>query len=239
MKLVDRELPVLNALDDVVSLVAGATRPTYVRFSSHPPDDQLDVSIDHESGLVLPGVAVNPMSAPAWWTGRPLEDWIRRQIRTYAHLRSTDSSRVCWLLTGREIGRGPDNEPLLADVVPLATISDSVVAACAQGEQSPAPWQATAPEPGRRGLFIRLEERVTAWSPRSRRRAAVQTLAWSVVLMVVNVGLYVFGVLNDSHLIFVTLVLSWLAITFTAADLVATTDVREETEDDDPPGVGS
>jgi hypothetical protein len=82
-------------------------------------------------------------------------------------------------------------------------------------------------------MIEHLEGRLTRWSPRSRRRAAVHLLLWSVVLMVINVGFYVVGVLNQEHLILVTLILSWLAITFTAADLVATTDVREESDDDD------
>ena len=82
-------------------------------------------------------------------------------------------------------------------------------------------------------MIEHLEGRLTRWSPQSRRRAAVHLLVWSVVLMVVNVGFYVVDVLKQEHLILVTLVLSWFAITFTAADLVATTDVREESDDDD------
>lgn len=55
-------------------------------------------------------------------------------------------------------------------------------------------------------------------------------LVWSVILMVVNVVLFVTSVIDQGNLILITLVLSWLALTITAADLVATTDVREETE---------
>jgi hypothetical protein len=234
MRLADHELPVLGALDDVVDVVATSDRPVYVRFSPKPPSDEADVSVDHVSGLRLPGLPVNPISPPAWWVGRSLEDWVRRQICTSAHLRHADSSRACWLVTGREVGRGPDNEPLLGDVRPLATISADVVAACGkQAQSTPAPWQGAAEEPARRGLFDRIEQRLVSWSPGGRRRAAVQTFVWSVVLMVVNSALYIAGIIDESDLIFVTLVLSWLAITFTAADLVATTDVRKAEEEPD------
>jgi hypothetical protein len=79
-------------------------------------------------------------------------------------------------------------------------------------------------------VFSRLEELIIGWSPASRRRAAVHLFFWTAVAAPVNVALYVAGILNESHLILVTLVLSWLAITFTACDLIATTDVRNETE---------
>jgi len=72
---------------------------------------------------------------------------------------------------------------------------------------------------------------LTCWAPEDRRRAAVQLLVWSVVAMLVNVSLYVLGVINETHLILITLILSWLALTLTAADIVASTDVRAEVEE--------
>lgn len=68
--------------------------------------------------------------------------------------------------------------------------------------------------------------------PETRRRVAVHGFTWTAALAVFNVGLYVAGVITESHLILVTLVLSWLALTLTFADLVATTDVRAEGEDE-------
>jgi hypothetical protein len=73
-----------------------------------------------------------------------------------------------------------------------------------------------------------VEHKIMEWEPSQRRRASVHLLVWSMVLGLINVILYVVGVINVDHLILVTLVLSWLAITITAMDLVATTDVREE-----------
>lgn len=77
-------------------------------------------------------------------------------------------------------------------------------------------------------MFDRIERALTEWPPAGRRRFAVHLLVWSLVAALVNVALYVSGVIDENHLIFVTLILSWLAITFTGADLIATTDVREE-----------
>jgi len=73
-----------------------------------------------------------------------------------------------------------------------------------------------------------LECKIVKWDPDKRRTAAVGLLVWSLILMVLNVTLYVVGVLGQKELILVTLVLSWLAITLTAVDVIATTDVREE-----------
>lgn len=63
-------------------------------------------------------------------------------------------------------------------------------------------------------------------NPHNRLKAAKWLLVSSVVLMVINVALYVLHVIDEADLILITLVLSWLAITITAADVVATTDVR-------------
>ncbi|MBI5087728.1 MAG: hypothetical protein HZB15_02340 [Actinobacteria bacterium] len=74
----------------------------------------------------------------------------------------------------------------------------------------------------------RLERAIVSFPPARRRRLAIHVLIWSVVAMAVNVSAYVLGLMDEGTLILITLILSWLAITITAADLVATTDVREE-----------
>ncbi len=43
----------------------------------------------------------------------------------YAHL--ARDGRFAWVLTGREVGRGPDSEPLLADVVPVARLGEALL----------------------------------------------------------------------------------------------------------------
>lgn len=82
-------------------------------------------------------------------------------------------------------------------------------------------------------LFVdALEEAITCWEPRSRRRAAIKALTACTYLMAINVALYVFGIINEANLILITLILSWLALNVTFVDIVATTDVREEATDD-------
>lgn len=44
----------------------------------------------------------------------------------YAHL--ADDERFPWVLTGREVGRGPDSEPLVVDVVPVARLGPRLMA---------------------------------------------------------------------------------------------------------------
>ena len=53
-------------------------------------------------------------------TSSPLTDWLARQICQYAHLAERTASRTGWILTGRVVGRGPDDEPLLTDIEPVA-----------------------------------------------------------------------------------------------------------------------
>ena len=77
-------------------------------------------------------------------------------------------------------------------------------------------------------FFDWLEETIVAVAPRARRRFAIHVLFWTVIAMFFNDLLYLVNIIDEAMLIFITLNLSWLALTVTAADLVATTDVREE-----------
>lgn len=85
--------------------------------------------------------------------------------------------------------------------------------------------------PDRVKLIDRLETRIVNYPPARRRRAAIHMLLWSVALMLGNVVLYATDIIDQAALILVTLVLSWLAITITAVDVVCTTDVRATEED--------
>jgi len=64
-----------------------------------------------------------PLTPPGWWR-RPVADWLARQVCKYAQLGEGDADRCASILTGREVGRGPDHEPLLADPHPLAILSE-------------------------------------------------------------------------------------------------------------------
>ena len=98
----------------------------YVRYSDGPDQDASRHSVDTESGLELPGLSVNPLDAEKWWT-RPLEDWLARQLSQYRHLAEKDRSRIAWILHGEIVGRGPDCEPLLRDVRPIAVLDERLL----------------------------------------------------------------------------------------------------------------
>ncbi|MFD4190523.1 DUF6098 family protein [Amycolatopsis thermoflava] len=120
---VEDSLPILHRLADLAELlIPGAV--VYVRYSPGPESDAEHPSTDHESGLEMPGVSVNPLNAPGWWS-LPVEDWLARRIVQYAH-QQAEGARP-WVLTGKEVDFGPDNEPLLVDVEPIAWISGDLV----------------------------------------------------------------------------------------------------------------
>jgi hypothetical protein len=140
----------VTSVEELVEIVERSAVPLYVRFSSGLHDDR---SVDHQSGLTLPGVSVNPLHPPTWWQGPPLSEWVTRQVRAYHHLRRRDDDRRCWVVTGTIVDRGPDNEPLLMDVEGVGVLSNGLVDACAPAstdsprhEDAPdgdgsAPWQ--------------------------------------------------------------------------------------------------
>lgn len=120
------EIPTLHTIGELRAVVA-STRGAYIRYSKGPAADRGQQSMDYESGLELPGLSVNPLDPEPWWT-RPIEDWLARQICNYAHLReASDGERRGWVLEGREVGRGPDNEPLVEVIRPVAWLGDELI----------------------------------------------------------------------------------------------------------------
>ena len=117
-------MALVGRLDELTELVE-ATGPLYVRFSAGPDADSHGTSRDGESGALLPGLSVNRLEPEPWWH-LPVRVWVARQLAQYAHL-GADEHRVAWVLTGREVGRGPDSEPLVSDVVPVAILADPVL----------------------------------------------------------------------------------------------------------------
>lgn len=117
------ELPVLQRLDELTVLIdSGLT--IYLRYSTGPAADSSHSSTDHESGLVMPGLSANPLTPPGWWS-LPSADWLARRICQY--LRELTEGARPWVLTGRVIDFGPDNEPLVDDVRPIAWLSGSLL----------------------------------------------------------------------------------------------------------------
>jgi len=79
--------------------------------------------IDHESGLVMPGLSVNPLDAPGWVAvdggqGGPPRVPVPAGDQGGAPGHGAD---------GEVIDFGPDNEPLLVEVQPNAWLSEAAV----------------------------------------------------------------------------------------------------------------
>ncbi len=119
------DMPTLDRLDELTLLVEHG-EAVYLRYSPGPEADATHPSKDHESGLLMSGVSANPLRPPKWWT-RPPVDWVARSVCQY--LRELDEGARPWVLTGRVVDFGPDNEPLLTDVTPIAWLSDALLAA--------------------------------------------------------------------------------------------------------------
>jgi Family of unknown function (DUF6098) len=62
-----------------------------------------------------------------WWPG-PAIDGVARRVCKYADLAAKDDDRKPWLLHGQVAGHGPDHEPLITDIEPLAWIGPQAVA---------------------------------------------------------------------------------------------------------------
>jgi hypothetical protein len=97
-----------------------------VRYSEGPAHDQRSgPSRDYEADVALPGLSVTTIEPEPWWP-RPAADWIARRVCKYAEL-GEDAERYPWLLTARVVGQGPDHEPLVVEVIPLARISPTAL----------------------------------------------------------------------------------------------------------------
>jgi hypothetical protein len=131
-------LRVLRRLEELVELVEHGDE-LFVRWSEGPDADASERSCDAASGLGLPGLAVNPLRPPGWWT-LPTRGWLARQVRAYAHLGEDGPAEFAWVLTGRVVDRGPDNEPLVVDVGPVARLAPSLLQEAEDDEpRSPRP----------------------------------------------------------------------------------------------------
>ncbi|MEU8350024.1 DUF6098 family protein [Streptomyces sp. NPDC048845] len=124
-----QDLPVFTALDQLVELIERGD-PVFVRWSRGPRVDlgRTEASKDGLTGTELPGLSANPLRLEDWWNGRPTVLWVARRLYDYSHLREEHGPDVRpWALTGEEAGRGPDNEPLVRRVRPVAWIAESVI----------------------------------------------------------------------------------------------------------------
>lgn len=127
------DLPELNSLAELAEEVRAHGRALYLRWSKGPGADRDAVSRDELTGVPLPGLSASPMAVEDWWAGRPLDLWVARRLHDYHHLRERRGPGVRpWLLVGAEVGRGPDNEPLVRCDRPVAWVAEEVLARAAE-----------------------------------------------------------------------------------------------------------
>jgi len=139
------DLPVVRTLGELTDLVE-RHQGLYVRWSRGPGTDLADVSrtssTDDLTGVPMSGLSANPLDVEDWWGDRPVRVWAARRLHDYAHLPHDKGPGVRpWVLTGRETGRGPDNEPLVTDARPMCWIDPDVIEeARAEVERQVHPW---------------------------------------------------------------------------------------------------
>ena len=133
------ELPTVHDLDELVELVGEARdgAELYVRWSAGPHVDGAadataeSTSQDALTGVPLPGLSANSLRIESWWADRSPALWLARKLFDYQHLRELRGREVrAWILTGAEVGRGPDNEPLVRPDRPLAWVDEAVLVEC-------------------------------------------------------------------------------------------------------------
>jgi Family of unknown function (DUF6098) len=119
----------ITDLDELVELLEKEPDDLYVRWSKGPRVDLArEGSRDDLTDLRLPGLSANPLAVESWWGERPLSLWVARRLYDYSHLREQRGRGVrAWVLTGKVVGNGPDNEPLLEACEPVAWIDDAVL----------------------------------------------------------------------------------------------------------------
>lgn len=160
----EESMTTIASLDELTRL-ATAADDLYVRVSAGPDDDRGRGSVDFATGLRLPGLSTMPLCPPEWWRGRPLEEWVARQVCAYEHLVG-DGKRI-WVLAGRERSRGPDNEPLVELRQPIGWLSDDVMAEARDRRPS-------SPRPDDRNELPEMQQAIAAqpvaplWRARDR-----------------------------------------------------------------------
>ncbi|GAB2598682.1 hypothetical protein GCM10027168_34510 [Streptomyces capparidis] len=121
-------LRVLDSLEELAALVDGGP-PLFVRWSRGPDVDiPRGGSRDDLTGSPLPGLSANSLAVEPWWGDRPVLVWVARRLYDYSHLpREKGPDVFPWVFTGEEVGRGPDNEPLVHCVKVVGRISEGTI----------------------------------------------------------------------------------------------------------------
>ncbi|GGL23959.1 DUF6098 family protein [Planomonospora parontospora] len=118
----------ITSLSELTALL-DERRGLFIRWSRDLERDEASgCSRDSLTGAALPGLSANPLDVEDWWGDRPVRLWAARRLHDYSHLRRERGPGVrAWVLSGREVGRGPDNEPLIACDEAVATVDDAVM----------------------------------------------------------------------------------------------------------------
>jgi hypothetical protein len=119
------ELEVITTLEQLADLVAGDS-PMYLRYFQGPGRGCCEGSQPRLRGRRDIAWTVGHHDRPGTMVPRAVEEWVARRICKYGELAEEDD-RYAWLLKGIIVGRGPDHEPLLTDIRPLARLSRAVL----------------------------------------------------------------------------------------------------------------
>jgi hypothetical protein len=118
----------VKTLDELTELSASCPG-LYVRWSRGPEADAEGSSSDDLTSVKMPGLSANPLAVEPWWGDRSPRLWIARRLHDYSHLKHEKGPGVRpWVLQGEEVGRGPDNEPLVRCDRPVAWVADEILA---------------------------------------------------------------------------------------------------------------
>ena len=128
--------PSLTSLEQVLDVLR-RDGEAYLRISPGPRTDRYSGMRDADSGCLLPGLPVWAMRPEPWWPAGP-RLWAARQLVRHGYLLSGGKGHVAWLLTGEEVGRGPEGEPLVGSFRPVATVAPAVLA---EAESAYAAWR--------------------------------------------------------------------------------------------------
>lgn len=121
------EMQTVTTLTDLTALVEKEPQ-LYIRWSKGPEADMAGSSFDDLTGVSLPGLSASPLAVEPWWGERPLRLWVARRLYDYSHLQWEKGPGVYpWVLKGEETGRGPDNEPLVRSLHPVAWVAEGVL----------------------------------------------------------------------------------------------------------------
>jgi hypothetical protein len=140
-----RQVRQVRSLGELAELLAAWSDECglYVRWS---PDAGRDMdregSKDELTDVPLPGLSANSLLVEPWWGERALEVWVARRLYDYRHLVELRGPGTRpWVLSGTEVGRGPDNEPLVQQCRLVAEIDERVIDEAVEViESMPAEW---------------------------------------------------------------------------------------------------